>query len=373
MLCATLLFLARPSLSPSMSRKLLQNLLALLTVCLCACDPSSPEGDSSTRSYAHGIDFTKVEKVVLTSATDSVSLTRTPKGWEIDDDLALRAHHPALHSVFLALTNTDIGQTVEAADSDLAQLGLTPDAPSGNYKRIDFFDSLTGKSAKTLIFGDFNQPFDNTDAAVIGERFTARRYVLDPTSDTVSLAAYPFHELSARRDDWYVHNLEVTPTRIKRYTVTYPDGRTRVLSRAKRFAEFTDEEPGFSTLSTEQQKNLSDFLEEGFFPKILNPDERHNLEPIRVEILAEDFEGRFYSFQVGKEKLIERLKDPQKFAQGMMSFIDEDAQEKFPAVAVRYAVFDSDPRNAQDPEPIYELDVFLELTEFETFLNPKRQ
>ena len=326
-----------------------------------SCDPghADPKDSSLSKTLITGLNLSVVDHVRIEDATESVSMKRLDTGWVLEGDLSLRAHHPGIRALLLSLNATDRGQTVDGGTEYLGELGLTPD--SENYVKLTL--NLPGEETPaTFTFGDFNQPFDQTDASIIGERYTARRYVLDHRNNVVNLVDYPFHEVSPSYDDWYVHNVVNPPGRVRTFEVAYQDGSTRTISREKPFAFFDDSE---NRLDPEDQGILTIFLEEGFFPAIVKTEDQPFLKPIVATITLVDFNKRRYLIEVGQEKLIEKDTDDQ-FASGMIDVLGTNEEEKYPCRAVTYSVFEPN-----TSEPVETIEVFLEARELEPLLpNP---
>ena len=334
--------------------------LSLVTFLSPSCRESVPlsesfPADDSTHLLAPS-QIADVVRVELSTQTEhTVLYLDEGDRWLLAGPRPLVAHHPALRSTFLVLANTPRGQQLEHLDEDLIELGLSPDSP--NYVKLSLFGS-SGKKIKSLIFGDFDQPFDQSATLLFGEKTTARRYLHDPDKNQTYLVAYPFHEIRPEYDYWYIHNLEVVPGRLKTATVTYPDGRQKVIQRQRMFQPFRGAE-----LSPQDQRCLNLFLEEGFFLAIVPEGKEDSLSPLHASVSFTDFNDQHFKLEIGQSRTIEVQDHLKGFQPGIMDISAAHPEEKIPAHACRYTAYLPD-------QPPYSINVYFDIAELQPFLKP---
>lgn len=313
------------------------------------------ELEQTGTTLGQGIDFTGIVSTKLSDSTREVSLRRVAgESWVLErPEKEIRAHFPALRSIFIIMHNLALGPEVSVTEDNLGELGLAKG--SENYVSLTLTES-DGVDYQ-FSFGDYNQPFDRSDAQMLGEAFTARRYVRNHQSGKVHLVDYPFHEVTANYHNWYVHNFEVLPRRVKGFHLKRHDGQVETFTRTKPFAAFKDHRG--QELPAASQKALDSFLEEGFFPKVISSEEEQLLQEPLCHLQFEDFAGHTFKLAIGGAKHINRPEDNQDFQPGMIT-IESTGPDSFACRAVRYTT--------KTPSgETYEMEVFLEADLFQPF------
>lgn len=269
-----------------------------------------------------GLDLNKVEKVVLRESTNTITLTRTEKGWVSADKSNYPADFNKIRAGLLKLSELKIGQIVRIDERQKAELKMLPptaqakkaegDAaaaaapkaadPSG--KMIELFDKGGAKLASLLV-GETRKSRPSADSGnPFGMAPSAGQYVSTDEGKTVYLVSEALQEFPSEVNQWLdAELLNVEADKIKNVSVTGPNRMPLTLIADANGALQLPDLPPNEQMNAGKASRIKSALSYLRFEDVANPALAENevgmADP--TVFIAETKEGALYTVRIGSQ------------------------------------------------------------------------
>jgi hypothetical protein len=260
-------------------------------------------GASDLEPFAK-LPVNSVEKVVIKSAKDKVTLQKASDIWTVAERSGYPADFSKIRELMTSLWEFKVVRQLDVGASQFGRLNIV--APGqGDHSGVELdLSDASGKDIKSLIFGKaFGGGESNADEEGAEEPGGNGRFVYDPSEkDKVYLSKENFYTVDASPKNWLDKQFIVAEGVKEVARASSPDGDGWNLSKKDQKAAWVlaDAKPG-ETLSPSALASLASFSPSFQDVKPANtPDSETGLnKPVIVSV--ETFDGFKYALEIGGE------------------------------------------------------------------------